>query len=827
MSAAETTIDVAGNNLANSQTVGFKQSEVAFATQFLQTLSLGAAPTDTSGGTNPRQIGLGTQVSAITPEFSQGSVEISSNATDLAIQGDGFFIVESLNQEQLFTRNGILQLNSANQLVTTNGDRLLGYGIDSNFNIQSTALQPLEIPLGSAAIARATENVFLTGSLRPDGTIADTATILNSDVLGTLQYSAPVALGTTALAAVAVPASGSAAASANIGGGQLVAGDTYEYRVVYAERSVTDPTAVDGSETEPSALFSVTIGGGDNAANVSSIPAIPSGYNFARIYRTEANPGASPTFYYVGETAGTTFTDSAVSDATLTTRSALDDGTISGSYSYYITYSTTGGAPGTGIESRPMPLLGSQIVSDQRIQIQDIPQPPPPNSNAWTHARIYRNLSDNDSEFYYLDTIDVSGGNQSYTDNTPDSVIKLNAPIDLDGPKIQSATRLVDVLRRANGTNYEQTFEAGILTLFASKGGVSTPDGDDGTIPLQMEIHDGTGSQPASTVLDLINFLERAMGIREVPGSVTSTPLPSDSSGASPGGSVNSSGQIVLVGNNGLANDIEIESFHLTPNGTTAPTEVKVAFNSVQEAAGESVLTSFRVFDSLGIGIDVRVTAVLESTTGAETTYRWFADAFLNDPLDPAGAAVPVVDVSVGSGIIRFDGNGKLIPGDSTTITVQRSDVPSASPLTFDIDTSQLSGLAETSSLNALRQDGFRPGRLTNYIIAEDGVIRGIFNNGSERDLGQIVLARFANNRGLTQRGLNLFATGVNSGLPVTGQPGENGIGNLVAGAIELSNTDVGQNLIDLILASTQYRGNTRVITTSQTLFDELLNLRR
>jgi flagellar hook protein FlgE len=93
--------------------------------------------------------------------------------------------------------------------------------------------------------------------------------------------------------------------------------------------------------------------------------------------------------------------------------------------------------------------------------------------------------------------------------------------------------------------------------------------------------------------------------------------------------------------------------------------------------------------------------------------------------------------------------------------------------------------------------------------------------------LGQIRLARFANPAGLEQLGENLFATGVNSGLPIEGNPNANGIGAIKAGAIELSNTDIGKNLIDLILASTQYRSNTRVITTSQQLLDELLNLRR
>ena len=89
LTAAESTIDVVGNNLANSNTVGFKASTVSFATQFLQTLSLGAQPTASNGGANPRQIGLGTMVADITPNFNQGTVEISSNPYDFAIQGTG------------------------------------------------------------------------------------------------------------------------------------------------------------------------------------------------------------------------------------------------------------------------------------------------------------------------------------------------------------------------------------------------------------------------------------------------------------------------------------------------------------------------------------------------------------------------------------------------------------------------------------------------------------------------------------------------------------------------------------------------------------------
>jgi flagellar hook protein FlgE len=139
-----------------------------------------------------------------------------------------------------------------------------------------------------------------------------------------------------------------------------------------------------------------------------------------------------------------------------------------------------------------------------------------------------------------------------------------------------------------------------------------------------------------------------------------------------------------------------------------------------------------------------------------------------------------------------------------------------------------MSGLAaDSASMAAARQDGSPPGKLTSYVIGEDGTIRGVFSNGTARTLGEVRLARFINPEGLEQRGQNLFAQGINTGLPIEGQPGENGLGTVSAGALELSNTDIGGDLVKLVLASTMYRSNARVITSTQQLFEELLNLRR
>lgn len=238
MSGAETTFNVVGNNLANSNTIGFKASQVNFATQFLQTLSLGSAPTGNSGGTNPHQTGLGTLVAEVSPTFSQGTVKISSIPTDLAIQGDGFFIVEGANGEHLYTRNGEFKMNSANEIVTTSGNRLLGFGVNDQFQIQQTTLVPLTIPLGAAAVAQATNNVYLEGQLTPTGDIATKAERIRTNVLSDGSYTAPSA-NPNASVSVAPNVGGAGTSGTSQAGGGMTASDTYEYRLVYASQPVS------------------------------------------------------------------------------------------------------------------------------------------------------------------------------------------------------------------------------------------------------------------------------------------------------------------------------------------------------------------------------------------------------------------------------------------------------------------------------------------------------------------------------------------------------------------------------------------------------------
>lgn len=799
LTAAETTIDVVGNNLANTNTVGFKASQAAFATQFLQTRSLGAAPTTNSGGTNPRQVGLGTMVTSITPDFSQGTIEVSSSSTDLAIQGEGFFIVQATSGENLYTRNGIFKLNSESQLVTIAGNRLLGYTVDDQFEIQSTVLQALNIPLGAAAVAEATQNVYLEGALSPTGDLADTAEIIQTQVLGDAARAAPDAdaAGTSAGFAT-VPTIMAPGDFSLSGGGSLDPAGTYRYRVVFANGPIGSD--FDTESTPSPASVEITMGGNTQIA-IDNIPIDATDtYTTRRIYRTDAT--GTGTFYFMAEIPDNV-TTTWVDDGSIPPGDALDETVLTGNYSYYITFAQQPGPPPAGEESRPTKLLGPVNVVNGRIQISDIPVP----SGEWQYVRIYRNLADNENSFHFVDWIDTPTLQGGWTDHFTDEQIRNSATIDLDGPRIGYQTLLVDVLRR-DGPNYLQVFQEGTLLFTGRKGGRS----------LATKEFTVTGT---TTVQDLLTFMEESLGLQRPPGPDTNNPISYDGpTGESPGGSI-SDGRIRIVSNTGTANAISIglSGLQLEVGGIQA--NINLPFSSVQTAKGESAVADFIAYDSLGIPISVRITATLEERTSTTTVYRWYADS-------PDNQALTGADIAVGTGLITFDGEGNFVSATNSTVSIERRNVASQSPLEFELDFTQLSGLAvENSNLAVSRQDGSAPGVLTSFIVGEDGRIRGVFSNGVTRDLGQIILARFANSAGLEQRGQNLFAAGINSGLPVMGRPNEQGLGEIIAGAVELSNTDIGGNLVDLILASTMYRGNTRVINTSQEMLDELLNITR
>jgi flagellar hook protein FlgE len=134
---------------------------------------------------------------------------------------------------------------------------------------------------------------------------------------------------------------------------------------------------------------------------------------------------------------------------------------------------------------------------------------------------------------------------------------------------------------------------------------------------------------------------------------------------------------------------------------------------------------------------------------------------------------------------------------------------------------------AQTSSTRAVEQDGRAMGFLDSFNINPSGVITGVFSNGSTRPLGQIAMARFANQGGLEKMGDTTFRASNNSGLAAIGVAGAEGKGTMVAGALEMSNVDMADQFTDMIVTQRGFQANSRTIQTADQLLQELLTLKR
>jgi flagellar hook protein FlgE len=191
--ANQTMMDVVGNNIANVNTAGFKTSNTVFQDTLSQLVQGSSAPTNARGGTNPAQIGLGVRVAAITTNFNPGAAQSTGRSSDVMIQGDGFFVERSGNQ-QLFTRNGALSFDARGRLVGPDGGIVQGWMADATGAINTNGpVADLSIPLASTLAPQATSTVTLSGNLPADGAVTAPQTSVDvydpQGVATTLQMS--------------------------------------------------------------------------------------------------------------------------------------------------------------------------------------------------------------------------------------------------------------------------------------------------------------------------------------------------------------------------------------------------------------------------------------------------------------------------------------------------------------------------------------------------------------------------------------------------------------------------------------------------------------
>ncbi len=289
------------------------------------------------------------------------------------------------------------------------------------------------------------------------------------------------------------------------------------------------------------------------------------------------------------------------------------------------------------------------------------------------------------------------------------------------------------------------------------------------------------------------------------------------------GYSVDASGNIIAS----TPVPLQISTSQLPPSVTTS-FKANLNLNSVETPPATAIFnpadptsfnesTSGTVYDSLGNSHDMTLYFVKTATAG-----QWA----LHGTVD----GTPVANVNLGGGAgnpinLNFNSSGVLttaMPVSPVALTIGGG---AASPLSFALDFKGSTQFGSAFAVNSLSQDGATSGRLSGFNVSGNGVIVGSYTNGQSKNLGQIVLASFADPEGLQPQGNNNWAQTSASGLPIVGAPGSGGLGALQSAAVEQSNVDLTSELVNMITAQRVYQANAQTIKAQDAILQTLVNL--
>lgn len=290
--------------------------------------------------------------------------------------------------------------------------------------------------------------------------------------------------------------------------------------------------------------------------------------------------------------------------------------------------------------------------------------------------------------------------------------------------------------------------------------------------------------------------------------------------------------------------DINLSTLNSSPNATDTVTisanldsreTIPAAFDVTDPDATSSFSSAITVYDSLGNDHIVNLYFRKDSEAATGNTWEWFAVVNAGDSLSGS------TEIQA-QGTLDFDNNGALNTESAITYPLGSGGfdftggAADGQVIDFDFGTSiaeggtGLGGTTQFGSISAIiiqNQDGYASGSLRSMTIAQDGTITGIFTNGQTRSVGQVALAKFIAPTELTKMGKNLFAESYESGQPIISVPGASGTGQILANTLELSNVDIAEEFVKMILYQRGFQANSRIVSTSDELMAELVNLKR
>jgi flagellar hook protein FlgE len=252
-------------------------------------------------------------------------------------------------------------------------------------------------------------------------------------------------------------------------------------------------------------------------------------------------------------------------------------------------------------------------------------------------------------------------------------------------------------------------------------------------------------------------------------------------------------------------------------------------------AAGDTsnFSTPVTVYDSLGNDHVVTLYFRKDNLGAAGNTWDWFG------VVDAGESTTGATEIQA-QGSVTFNTSGALYTESAVTYPTGGFNFTGGAlqnqMIAFDFGTSLTQGgngtdgttqYGTTSGVSMLTQDGYSSGTLQRVSIDQDGVLKGIFSNGNDLTLGQVLLADFSSPTGLESSGMNLYKETYDSGQPLIGGAGSGGRGLVKSSTLELSNVDIAREFVNMITAQRGFQANSKIITTTDELLAELVNLKR
>ncbi|ECO5688546.1 flagellar hook protein FlgE [Campylobacter jejuni] len=845
LQAHQVAMDVEGNNISNVNTTGFKYSRADFGTMFSQTVKIATAPTDGRGGSNPLQIGLGVSVSSTTRIHSQGSVQTTDKNTDVAINGDGFFMVsDDGGLTNYLTRSGDFKLDAYGNFVNNAGFVVQGWNInwdtqsiDSSRTPQNIFIDPgMHIPAAQstevAIKANLNSGLNIGTASRPlysldsvHGFNQKTGETKDENDTGTTQFY------TTSKNAVEVTEKGVDAGSLfNANGQGLNLRDGQGIWVSYADAKYStnqlgfnafDPNlhqnqtaAFWGNGNQKTKLDIVingvviqndTIGSIDEAIAYINTFTAPTDARQGTGVRAVKNADGSGIDFVNDNADGTTDNMKNINLVVNANNTAGEAWTATwnaatNTFNQYAPiqqnnaslWTATGGQAGT--QNNLTGGRSAQIITAHKYIYSSSPQTLPPMYNP-------------DGGFTYIPGTNAQPPAWNGTDAaTIGSQNYYNAVMN-------------GSLLNTNIRTFHTTEDLRELLQRDARYGVD---------------YDGSGKFAAADVNENVKVVVNSSGAF----SLTNVNKTSNSPTlTAPGGQ----GPLNFGPHNMNFNITAYTDERGTVSTNDAFTKIFKGLDG-SFPAGNQVkqsellkLSAFsaglEIYDSLGSKHTLEVQFVKQSTT-QDGGNEWQMIIRVPEPAEINTTGEGPNNIIVGTA--RFNNDGSLSNYNPRTINFSPNN--GAAPnqqikLSFGTSGSN-DGLVSSNSASTLTgqaTDGYTSGNLKPDAIRVDdkGNILGEFTNGKTFAVAKIAMASVANNSGLEEIGGNLFKVTANSGNIVVGEAGTGGRGEMKTSALEMSNVDLSRSLTELIIIQRGYQANSKTISTSDQMLQTLIQLKQ